>query len=245
MTAMALQMGLGMARRGGGAAFDPASLFAGGASGGFWKFSDSATLWQDTAGTTAVASDGDTIARADVQGGDHANLTQSVSAEEPVWKSSGGVNYAQFDGTNHNIRGGTDLITFGVCSYFCAVRTTDPTFMMANGGNRWIGAGQSGSGSLTYFSAGTPTTFIDEVQLSPETRGELYTVLADGNWHTVEIRSADLSAWTNAFFNIAVYSNGGFRFAGDIIDPLLIEDTGLDAGKRAQIAAYHRLKAGI
>ena len=69
------------------AAFTPASLFTGGEAGDYWDFTDSSTLFQDAAKTTAVTSLGDPVGAAVGQRG-IIDLTQSNSSFKPVWTGS-------------------------------------------------------------------------------------------------------------------------------------------------------------
>ena len=63
-----------------------------------------------------------------------------------------------------------------------------------------------------FFGCGTPTVWVDGVQLPAGSRGELYTALPVGDWHILEFRGLDLSAWTRATFGEwggGIICNGG------------------------------------
>ncbi len=60
-----------------------ASLFASGAPGAAWDFTDDAHLWTDTAGTT-LAGMGDYVARVDDLSGNGSNATQASAALQPL-----------------------------------------------------------------------------------------------------------------------------------------------------------------
>lgn len=67
------------------------------------------------------------------------------------------------------------------------------------GATTFFGMAESGSGSVCHASVGTPTVWVNGVQLSggtSVTRGTLHTALTVGDWHVVEFRNLDLSAWT-------------------------------------------------
>jgi hypothetical protein len=57
----------------------------------FWNMSDTASVFQDTAGTLAVSSSGDPVGLVQDLSGQGLHLTQSVAAARPTWHSGGGV----------------------------------------------------------------------------------------------------------------------------------------------------------
>lgn len=81
-------------------AFTPKSLFAISDVGGWYDPSDLTTLWQDTAGTTPVTADGDAVARIDDKSGRGNHLVQATGLSQPLYKTSGGLHWLQFDGSN-------------------------------------------------------------------------------------------------------------------------------------------------
>ncbi len=67
----------------------------------WYDFTDISTLWQDTGGTSAVAADGDPIARVDDKGSLGVNITQATGSKQPAYDTDfvshgGGL----FDGTD-------------------------------------------------------------------------------------------------------------------------------------------------
>jgi len=80
--------------------FEPASLFANGEAGGWYDPSDLSTLWQDTAGTTAVTASNQSVARIDDKSGNGRHLTQGTTTSRPTYQESGGVHWLQFDGSD-------------------------------------------------------------------------------------------------------------------------------------------------
>lgn len=85
---------------------------------------------------------------------------------------------------------------------------------------KFFGMAESGSGSGCVGSgAGTPTVWVDGVQLSggtAVTRGTLHTALTVGDYHILEFRGLDLSTWTAAGFGLYTsYLFNGAR--GDIM----------------------------
>lgn len=79
-------------------AFSPTSLFSSGEQGVWYDPSDLSTLWQDTAGTTAVTAAGQLVARINDKSGNGHHATQNTESKRPVLRESGGLYYLEFDG---------------------------------------------------------------------------------------------------------------------------------------------------
>lgn len=73
---------------------------------GWWDPSDLSTMFQDTAGTTPVTADGQPVARINDKSGNGRHFTQSGSAERPTYKTSGGLHWLDFDGTDDYLTSG-------------------------------------------------------------------------------------------------------------------------------------------
>jgi len=89
----------------------------------------------------------------------------------------------------------------------------------AGSGTRYTGYAESGASGPCFAGAGAPTVWVDDVQLSggtSVTAGTLHTALTVGDWHILEFRNLDLSAWTAAAFGryTGVVFNGA---RGDIL----------------------------
>src|SRR5574343_319464 len=77
------------------------------------------------------------------------------------------------------------------------------------------------SSAPTFGNCGSPTIFVDGVSVA-NTRGALHSAIGVGDWHILEYRDLDLSAWVNAGFGSygsAYMFNGGqggiLLFPGD------------------------------
>ena len=107
---------------------------------------------------------------------------------------------------------------------------------------KFFGMTESGSGSGCVGSgAGTPTVWVDGVQLSggtAVTRGTLHTALTVGDYHILEFRGLDLSTWTAAGFGL--YTS--YVFPGPRGDILLYPSTASTEDKdaaRQYLADYY------
>lgn len=76
--------------------FTPASIGA----LAWWDFSDLSTMFQNSNGTTAVAADSDPIGYIADKSGNGLHLTQATAGLRPLYKTSGGLGWGQFDGSD-------------------------------------------------------------------------------------------------------------------------------------------------
>ena len=95
-TGLEFMQGLGGAGLTVSAAFNPLSL----QPIALWNPANVASLWKDTAGTIPVTADGDAVARIDDLSGNGNNLLQSTASSRPLWRSSGGLSWLEFDGVD-------------------------------------------------------------------------------------------------------------------------------------------------
>jgi hypothetical protein len=80
--------------------FNPLSLFRNGEQGGWYDPSDLSTLFQDSAGTIPVTSDGDPVGLILDKSGRGNHASQSVSASRPTYKTDGSMYWLNFDGVD-------------------------------------------------------------------------------------------------------------------------------------------------
>lgn len=155
-----------------GAAFDPSDLFASSEVGFWFDASDLSTLWQDTAATSAVTADGQSVARADDKSGNGAHSTQTTGSRRPLYKTSGGVHWVLFDGVDdlmeftNNITGTADHSVFIGCRSLDASQTvTERTLTLGD-----------------PDSAGGPgRLFTSEIALRVGGGNEVYNAAAEQN----------------------------------------------------------------
>jgi hypothetical protein len=62
-------------------------------------------MYQDSAMTTAVTADGDPVGALLDLSGNGNNATQTISASRPIYRTSGGLEWLEFNGTNQYIVG--------------------------------------------------------------------------------------------------------------------------------------------
>lgn len=105
-------------------AFTPANF---GSNLKLWlEADDLTTLFQTITGTTAVAADGDVVGTWKDKGSGTFDMTAFANdTTRPVWKTSGGLKWVQFDGTNDILRRAANIWGSGLpstCSVFIAMR---------------------------------------------------------------------------------------------------------------------------
>lgn len=137
----------------GSAPFDPASLFTGGYTGGYYDASDLSTLWQDSARTTPVTADGDPVGAWDDKSGNGNHLTQATSGRRPLYKTSGGLHWLQFDGIDDSLAtsGTVDFSASDKLSILAGVYRNSGTSTLVSCGNT---ASEAGSFDLGPFGTG-------------------------------------------------------------------------------------------
>jgi len=141
---------------GGSAPFDPASLFTGGYTGGWYDPSDLSTLWQDSARTTQVTADGEPVGCIDDKSGNGNHLTQSTSGARPQYKTSGGLHWLEFDGIDDFMTNSgyatTNVFTVMSC------RSEDTTYaggrdcFSTYSSNRGFSIDRNPSGGLRFYT---------------------------------------------------------------------------------------------
>ena len=109
-------------------------------------------------------------------------------------------------------------------------------------GSKFTGIAESGSAIAASANCGSPTVWVDNVQLAggtAVTRGTLYTALTVGDWHILELRDLDLSTWTALGYGYGYVSHAVNGPRGDILlYPSTASTTDKDAA-RQWLADYY------
>lgn len=83
--------------------WSPAALFSASEHGAYYDPSDLSTLFQDAAGTTPVAADGDPVGLIQDKSGNGNHATQSTSASRPLYRTDGSLHWLEFDGVDDSL----------------------------------------------------------------------------------------------------------------------------------------------
>jgi hypothetical protein len=110
--------------------FDPLSLFVGGKNGAWFDASDLTTMFQDTAGTIPVTTDGQKVALWKDKSGNNFHVSNSTTSQQPVYKTDGTKAWLEFVQTSSQslFYTGTNV---GVANAFMAFRPSSgvPSFV--------------------------------------------------------------------------------------------------------------------
>ena len=200
-------------------------------------------------GPTGDGTSGIYIAGVQLQIGDTATPYQSVPGDGSTYATDFPI-YQKYDGTDDGMATATFSAGTLTSAMDCMipVRRDSAAACVAglyNGiadATKFFGMAESASGSGCVGSgAGTPTVWVDGVQLSggtAVTRGTLHTALTVGDWHILEFRGLDLSTWTAAGFGL--YTS--YVFPGARGDIMLYPSTDSTADKdaaRQYLADYY------
>ena len=131
-----------------GQAWSPNQLFDGGLQGAWYDPSDVASLFQDTAGTVPVTTDGDPVALIMDKSGNGNHAMQTDLSRRPTWRQGGGLSWLEFDGTDDRLR---------ISAYTYAQSTLTICAGIEYGATDW-GAIKSAADSARYTGWSHPTT---------------------------------------------------------------------------------------
>jgi hypothetical protein len=115
-------------------------------------------------------------------------------------------------------------------------------YKSAGDGSKYFGEAWSGLTHTCFSGVGTPTVWVDNTQLAGGTAvnvGTLSNALTVGDWHILEFRDLDLSAWTALAFG---GFGGAYNFNGGRGDILLYPSSASTEDKdaaRQYLADYY------
>lgn len=108
---------------GSGSAFNPLSLFTAGEQGVWFDPSDLTTLFQDDAGTVPVTTDGQAVALMRDKSGNANHAAQTVVGSRPLYRTSAGLSWLEFDGVDDfMVTGSINLTATDEVSLFAGIR---------------------------------------------------------------------------------------------------------------------------
>lgn len=240
MMPMSLGLGLGLVH-GGGGTFSPASLFAGGKTGGWFEARRKTALFTDVSKTTNP-SDGDTVYWFDDLSGGGNHLPQATAARRPIFRENSGLSYLQGDGVDDEftIATVTRFMTLGAYSYYAAYRGSGFAFGENNG--VWRVQQFTSGGGLARFAHynGGATDYIDIANnyLSDVVVSCRYPSPAGTQSAAVDNNAAVTVARTNVIVlggTFGLMSDTGGRFVGRLYGACFFKQTLSDSEHNSMI----------
>lgn len=151
--------------------------------------------------------------------GNNRNFT--LDATGITWNSAGYFSLAN-GGATYN--GATSTSATSTLVFW--IRTTDLQSLFWEGqtGNHYVGAYRVGNKEY-YNSCGSPQFLMDTVDTP-----NIYDYFPNGQWHMVEFKSIDLSAWTTSKFN----KYGSYTFGDGAVASIMVYDRNLTAQESLQ-----------
>ena len=205
-------------------AFSPLSLFSNGEQGAWYDPSDLTTLYQDSAGTTPVAADGDPVGLMLDKSGNGNHASQSVAASRPIYRTDGTLHWLKFDGVDDRLEFFIPFNLFEAGLSYCLGYDTNGAtsgiFYAKHDSNApWAFIFDQGnsSGILTDVSAPSePTTSlrVDGVDSGSATRGQVYDAVAGKHVQTWNAAGASGSYASSSGHGFGLYSDSSFALSG-------------------------------
>lgn len=154
----------------------------------WWDGSDASTITEATGVSNWVAK------------GDNAwDLSQATGANQPPYVAADGyVDVQAGDSLAETTVTGLSSESAGVVWVLARIDSTGGQGVMFGepGFGDYFGHVQSGSPLAPYSGSGTPSAYVDDVLVSPETAGQNWTDMATDTDIVIEFRDVDFTNWT-------------------------------------------------
>ena len=163
-----------------GDGFVPSELFAAGELGVWYDISDLGTLFQDSAGTTPVTTDGQTVGKILDKSGNDIHATQATAAKRPTYRVDylTGIAYLQFDGVNDSLVSSTlNLSTTNKVTFSTGLYVDDT----ATGAIALEFSTNTNSNTGTFYLSAPSTTLDHAFGLRGNSAGPIFAVVSNNN----------------------------------------------------------------
>ncbi len=202
--------------------------------------SDMATLFQDSARTTPVATAADPIGGVADKSGSARHLLQATGAARPAFRQTAGKNAWENDGVDDVLQTAAGQTWPASVDVFFVVSNAinDTLFVLANNGaaDPYLAIGISGDAN-TEVSQGLLPTYVNNALVA--NRGAMYSALAGGTLKVVELRAVSIAGIDKMAFG--AYS--GAHFTGRFHEVLICPAQA--AGVRTQYREHLTAKWGV
>jgi|GEM_PF-3671628 len=204
----------------------------------WWDPATSSTGFIARDATGPNAGDGDPVGYRLDRSGNGLHAQSPADDQRPILSVAGAVAQDTWDGVNDDLGVAFSAGTLPAdCSVFFGIDTSDSQLVSIIGhtGEHYMGVADSSNSYPVNKAIGvSASTFVDGVQLSPETRTEFQSAVVGQGKRIVEIRRADLGAWTEfrPGWHPAI---PGFRMAGSVSPVVIIPTSALTDDTRNSI----------
>lgn len=220
--------------------FSPSQLFGPTTKGMWFDPSDLTTMFQNSNGTTPVTADGDPVGYIADKSGRGNHFIQATAGKRPLYKTSGGLSWLDFDGVDDALACAASSLQSGMSCY-AAFRpgTAEGQWLIGTQvtGDLWFGVIQA-SATTAYNGTGTPTARVNKVAIGGN-KQDFLTALPAVTIKQVTIEGIDLTNITHLEFS----TYAGYEFLGRMYGYIVVPD--LSAAQRTKVETYMGLKAGL
>jgi hypothetical protein len=232
--------------------FNPSTVFTG-ATGGWYDPSDLTTLFQDTAGTTPVTTDGQSVARINDKSGNGLHLTQATAGSRPLYKTANGLSWLLHDGVddclfkttpitgvNQSIAASvSDVIGSANRAIWADIVSASDRIILSDSGSSIIAGYYNGTVYTSKSGAANASPHVDlaEIIKGTSTNLRVNTAAQVGTTNPASIATVGVCLGGTA-------PSGGIMFSGRCYGLLQIARA-LTADERAGLETYMGAKAGI
>lgn len=252
---------------GSGSVFNPLSLFTAGEQGIWFDPGDLTTLFQDDAGTVPVTTDGQAVALMRDKSGNAHHAAQTVAGSRPIFRTSAGLSWLEFDGVDDFLLTNTVNLTatdeIGV--FVGALKLSDATTSLivesgpladSNPSFSLFGPSSAGAnkfdfrirGTTTVIASTTNTAFNAPITAVVTGQGDLSTPPTTLRVNGVQAASTVAAPGGGTFGNQPIYigrrAGISFPFTGNIYS-VIIRGAASDALTVARTEGYTAAKSGV
>lgn len=252
-------------RQWGAAGFSPLSLFASGEQGAWYDPSDLSTMFQDSAGTTPVTTDGQSVGKILDKSGRGNHASQATAAARPLYKTDGTYHWLQFDGVDDSLSTAaidftmTDSMSVFAGFYKASDAGTGILVELSSNSNTnngvfaLIGPSASGGSDLLYRSKGTVnssttiTSVLSSVKYVSANMSKISTDLFEMRLNGVSRQSLATDQGSGNYGNYIMYigmrGSASAAFIGNLY-PLIIRGALSDAQQITDVETWINRKTG-
>jgi hypothetical protein len=190
--------------------------------------------WLDATDASTISATSGSVSEIRDRLGGTTKLVQATGANQPTTGTAtiNGLNAINFSVNDMVLTSATNFMPSADSAFVFTIRTTDESYVLLSSGYPYLLAyAAASSTSAPYVEAGNPSTFVNGLALTPNTRGALAAQTDDVSV-TVVVRGANVSSWGALRLCDYAQPNSGADFIGH-----LGEFVAMDAPTTAELNA--------